>query len=362
MIASEADIIESFARHTLHFVDHLYIQFHNSYDSSKEIIEQLICEGLPISFEQNPDPGFRREAIGNELVHNLAKDSRFDFILPLDADEFIVVNSRSVLEDELETVRHGGGLTVNWLAYVPTEADNQADPNPITRIRHRTRSIHPLHKVFFAAKTLADDDIYLGDGNHDLLSRSYHEVPHHRSERIFLAHFPIRSSPQLVSKVIIGSSARALSTDFTENQSKHWRALLSDPSTSLEMPIKQLSDYAAYYLDDRQQDLINAPLLTSVKKLTYQELVKVDAFERVAAFLNAVKPYFVLQAGGAKVVNQADHRRLLGEVEFARHTVQMLHQQRQMLHTRYRRRFRLAALCVVVLLALVAYLILSNAK
>ena len=56
MVASECDIIESFARHTLCFADHLHIQFHNSYDASQEIVERLVAEGLPITFERNGDP------------------------------------------------------------------------------------------------------------------------------------------------------------------------------------------------------------------------------------------------------------------------------------------------------------------
>ena len=51
MVANESDIIEAFARHTLAFTDHLHIGFHNSYDTTREIIERLVDEGLSISHE-----------------------------------------------------------------------------------------------------------------------------------------------------------------------------------------------------------------------------------------------------------------------------------------------------------------------
>jgi hypothetical protein len=300
----------------------------------------------------------------NDLVRRVTSGDRFDFILPLDADEFIVADDRSVLEAELETVRRGGSLTVNWLAYVPTEHDNQADPNPVTRIRRRKCTIHPVHKAFFATDALTDDDIYLSDGNHDLLSRSYREVFNRRSERIFLAHFPIRSPPQLVSKVIIGSAARRLSPDFSEHQSKHWRALLGSPSTNLEMPMEQLSQYAIVYLDDEEQTLIDAPLETSVKELTYPDLAKVDVFQRVSEFISALVSYRVLRGGGGgDVASQAEHLQLLGEVEVARHAVQVLHQnvRAQYVRARQYRRFvwRLVAPCFLVMLVLITLLLIK---
>jgi len=144
MVASECDIIESFARHTLDFVDHLHIQFHNSYDSSRQIVENLIAEGLSISCEISTDPVFRRGVMGDSLLRRVACDSKFDFLLPLDADEFITAEDRMVLETELGAIPRVGALSVNWLSYVPTDQDDQTDPNPITRIRHRVRSLHPL--------------------------------------------------------------------------------------------------------------------------------------------------------------------------------------------------------------------------
>jgi hypothetical protein len=171
-----------------------------------------------------------------------------------------------------------------------------------------------------------------------------------------------------MSKVVIGSAARMLSPEFTEPQSRHWRALSSNPSITLEMPMRQLSRYAIDYLDDGEPKLIEAPLSTSVWKLTCQDLAKVDAFQRVSAFISAVASHRVLGAGGsggANAPNHAELRQLLGEVQIARHAVQVLYQDVRALKRVRRYQFRvwlLAATCVAALLAFVTYLLVSWAR
>ena len=152
MVANESDIIEAFARHTLAFTDHLHIAFHNSYDTTRDIVERLVDEGLSISHEQIDGPAFRRERLGSELIRKAASRNRFDYILPLDADEFIATASRDVLEAELAAAPAEGALSIAWLTYVPTGDDDAADPNPVTRIRHRlVRRIPASTKSFSAA-------------------------------------------------------------------------------------------------------------------------------------------------------------------------------------------------------------------
>ncbi|MCI6101295.1 MAG: glycosyltransferase family 2 protein [Selenomonas sp.] len=48
MVKNEMDIIESFVRHTLGFADLLIIADHKSTDRTREILEALRTEGLPL--------------------------------------------------------------------------------------------------------------------------------------------------------------------------------------------------------------------------------------------------------------------------------------------------------------------------
>jgi hypothetical protein len=361
MVANESDIIESFVRHTLAFVDHLHILFHNSYDPSQQIVERLIAERLPISFEIASSPAFRRERLGDALVRQVAAQQPCDYLLPLDADEFIVADSRTVLEAELAATPDIGALSLAWLPFVPTRHDDPDDPSPISRIRHRMRSPHPrVRKVFFNAAVLDHADVYLADGNHQLLSRQGREIPHREASQVFLAHYPVRSSQQFASKVVIGAMARRLSADFTENQSPHWRSSADDPDLTPDMPIERLSRYAIAYLSRGEPDLIEAPLSTEAGTLEYTDMVKVDAFARLRAFVDALVEAGALgglqtgagqSPGATECAEREEHRKLLMEVEETRRKMQLLHRHARRVREKVYRRARLVVVGAVVLSA-----------
>lgn len=351
-VANESDIVEAFVRHTLAFADRIYIVLHNSFDTSRAIVERLAAEGLPVTIDEERGVGFRREAMGDSLARRLANSGAWDFVLPLDADEFIVADDRAALEAELRAAPANGALSVPWLSYAPTRADDVADPNPITRIRHRLRTPHArFRKVFLPAAALSDGDLYLADGNHSLLSRGGHSVPERAARGVFLAHFPIRSGQQFVSKVRIGAVARELSDEFTENQSRHWRMLAADPSLRPDMPTERLTEIATDYLGaGGPGDLVEAPLATRIVSLRYADMIRVDALDRITAFCAAV-------AGACRAAkrgpdNDSDRQALLGEVETARRIVQGLHAQIDEIQARLARAqrwFALSASTIVVI-------------
>lgn len=326
-IANESDIVEAFVRHTLDFVDRIHIVFHNSFDSSRAIVERLAADGLPVTFEEDAEPGFRRERMADALARRLANSGQWDFVLPLDADEFIVATDRAALEAELSAAPADGALSVAWLCYAPTASDDAADGNPITRIRHRLRVPHPrFRKVFFRAAALDGGDVYLADGNHYLLSRSGRAVPETAAKGVFLAHYPIRSAQQFVSKVRMGAVARELSDDFTENQSRHWRALAADRALRPDMPCEKLTALAIDYLGaGAGGEMIEAPLATSVLALRYAGMIQVDALDRMTAFSIALAR--ARRIGVRNPHEDTDRQKVLGELETARRVLQRLHSQ-----------------------------------
>lgn len=335
VIGNELDILEAFVRHALTFADHLHIMFHNSYDTSQDIVARLIDEGLNISTEVAKDPAFRRELLGCELVRSATSRERFDYILPLDADEFIVANDRTVLEAELVAVPEVGALSLAWISYVPTPDDDQNDPNPVTRIRHRLPKPHPsVRKVFFRADLMERlEDVVLADGNHLLLSRQGRSIAERRSEHVYLAHYPVRSSAQITSKAVLGSIVRQVSPDFTDQQSRHWRAQISDPEFAAGRSDAQLQQIARMYLgEDGSVPLIDAPLDTNAKHLRYAHLIQVNPFARLArcvadlAAVGALRPVDASKGDGRKIkVMENEYRSLLGEVDGARRVTQHLH-------------------------------------
>lgn len=325
MVASECDVIEAFVRHSLIYVDHVHLQFHNCYDTSPEIVARLIAEGLAVSVEQSDTPVLRREHLGDALARRIAAQGTWDHILPLDADEFIVAESRAALEAALAGVPQPGALAVPWLSYVPQPDDDPLDPNPLTRIRNRLAEPHPgVRKVFFRAALLEGDDTYLADGNHHLLSRSGRAIREQPAVGIFLAHYPVRSAQQLVSKVRMGALARRLSPDFTEHQSRHWRSLAADRALGPEISPEALSRLAVSYLHAGGGVPVPAPLATAVRTLRHPDLIHVDASARLAGFAEAlVAP--ALHTDTPARASEAAYRTALAELDALRRIVQRTH-------------------------------------
>ena len=89
MVRNEADVIESFVRHTLRFADWLYITDHRSEDATREILSALVSEGLPILVTYYEQEGYAQSEIMTKQLYQ-AIDDGADIVLALDGDEFLL--------------------------------------------------------------------------------------------------------------------------------------------------------------------------------------------------------------------------------------------------------------------------------
>ena len=89
MVKNEADIIESFVRHTSRLVDVMYIIDHLSTDNTWVILNKLQAEGMPLILSRYNKADYSQSEVTTGLMWQSIKDGA-DWVLPLDADEFIV--------------------------------------------------------------------------------------------------------------------------------------------------------------------------------------------------------------------------------------------------------------------------------
>src|SRR5256885_4916637 len=121
--SNEADIIEAFVRHHAALLDHLLILEHNTLDGTREILDRLVEEGLPISVEHSSEPRFWQRVYSNRQLRMALEAHAADWVFPLDCDEFLVVPTRDDLEASL--ARAGAAhARVKWVTYVPTASDD----------------------------------------------------------------------------------------------------------------------------------------------------------------------------------------------------------------------------------------------
>jgi len=231
MVRNEADIVESFVRHNLQYLDHLVIVDHNSDDDTPAILQQLQRENLPITIEKETLLAFDQARRLTDDARNLAIAHKPDWIFCLDADEFLRTPSRAALESVLDGTP-GEAVVIPWQTYLPSEKVH--DPrNPLAQARERPR-VDPIPelKVVLSRKLALGTDWLLAHGNHGVSRAEVpgkYELLHTETlDGIALAHFPMRSPDQLVKKVTLGWFGHRLLLGReaeTTAQGWHWREL-----------------------------------------------------------------------------------------------------------------------------------------
>jgi hypothetical protein len=297
MIRNDADIVEPFVRHTLRLLDHLLVLVHCPEDGSGEILKALHAEGLPMTLVLDNEPAFLQGERLTWLARQAYAALNPDFIFPLDADEFIVPADRGVIESALSELPGGvPAARIRLRTFVPTARDPGGEPNPLRRIRHRSRSETEVHKVVLTRAFAADPTLVLDHGNHGLLrigalARQLAVAP---LPRLALAHYPVRSAAQLTNKTIVGYLAHlAAGRPRAEEQgiAIHWRRCYEDMIThGLTRGMTEPQLIAWFYnrhdAHPNLDELICEPM-PATDPLRYAHLVHNDAYASLARFAEA---------------------------------------------------------------------------
>ncbi len=190
-LKNEADVAEQFVRHTLAHVDRLIVQ-DNSEDGTPEILHALVREGLPLTVLPESTVGDFQARNTTQLMNWAAESA--DWVLPLDADEFI--KSERPLRDVLASVATGLGVyQLPWQTYV---YDREGGGNQVLRMTRRLQAEATQYSKVLAAKEVALEG---------KLCKGAHLVYGHENSPtlpdVYLAHYPIRSCAQWALKAVI---------------------------------------------------------------------------------------------------------------------------------------------------------------
>lgn len=199
MVRNEADIVEAFVRHTAALADAHLILDDGSTDSTPDILQALLAEGLPLTVEREDTPGYFQAERMSRLMKRAGEEMRADWVIPLDADEFLVPTGRR-LRRLLKGVHHP--ILIRWRTQVPSDGDDREDPNPTTRLKYRLeRESRVWCKV--AVPGSLTGRALLDPGNHDLTIDGISES-RPILDGAWLCHLPIRDPQQFAAKVAIG--------------------------------------------------------------------------------------------------------------------------------------------------------------
>ena len=197
---NEADILEAFVRHNAVYCDELVLLDHGSTDESPQITRYLQQEGFRLHLLRDATLGNVEVEQTNRLLKFAAVDLAADWILALDADEFITGSpNHSFLSS-------GGNeepccLKVRTRSYYvhPVKCDQLL--NPVEGMTHRLAVEEDCDfKVFVPGSLARSDDGRLTQGKHQYFIET-REAPTRILDGIALAHFSLRSPAQYAMKL-----------------------------------------------------------------------------------------------------------------------------------------------------------------
>lgn len=231
MVKNEVDVIETFVRHNLTFLDELHIIDHYSNDNTRKILTLLQQEGLPVYLYQVDEFSYQQETIMTTLLHHcLNQDPDIAYCLPIDADEFIDCPDKATFAHLIHSIPPDRVGLLFFNHYIPSSFE--FNPNFLTEFSEIRQEEMLISRVIIPRAQGLRGKFSTGyhfffENTEEGISFPYFaflpqkythfqqaiaakcEVIFQEAECV-LAHYPIRSHPQFLVKMLTGSVAMGI--------------------------------------------------------------------------------------------------------------------------------------------------------
>jgi hypothetical protein len=217
-------------------------------------------EGLPLDVRHEEAIGHRQSEVLSALAAEVAAVHDPDWLLPLDADEFLVSAAGDVRASLAALPRDVVSL-LPWRTYIPHASDKKTEGNVLLRMQHRRTEEDPqFSKVLIPAAVLREGRLTLPIGNHEVLVEREGVLcrcPAAAASGLALAHVPVRSHAQLERKILLGWPSNVARPDRQLNDCYHWKTLFEQCKEG-SLHEKNLTDIALRYTS--QKETVSASL------------------------------------------------------------------------------------------------------
>jgi Glycosyl transferase family 2 len=298
-VRNECDIIEAFARHNAAFFDRLYILDHRSTDATPRILSNLDEEGLPLTLSHADEAVFYQGPMMTQLIKRTLEDRDWDFVLPLDADEFIHAPNRAELEAVLSGLDEATVGLSNLVNYIPTANDDEDELDVLRRIVHRTRTIPDISckigKVSIPGAIIKQPGFSLNEGHHGVCVDGK-PVAERRLDGLSLAHFPVRSAEQFIMRAILCRLSWSLRSDYDPSWGWHYATFIEQLKAKPAVTAADLTEAALLYVDiynesgqtPHQKVLAFEPVTPAYGRLRFTDLIDVAVLPPVLDMMDAL--------------------------------------------------------------------------
>jgi hypothetical protein len=293
MVKNEADIIEASIRHNLHYVDLMAVIDNGSSDGTRQILEKLREEGLPLVLFDDPSFGHFQSEKVTEVYRRVVSIYQPQLVFLLDADEFIRATDRQSLESVLSRLQPGEQGLLPWLTHIPEPRATleQLLADPLGSAPWRRRQEDPLYyKAVIRRRSEDDLDIVIEQGNHRVRMKSGRAMPSAIVQGAYVAHLPVRSVSQVSAKAINGWQACVVRnrTRNVPGEAYQWQALYERLTSGQTLSPSDISEVALGYAQNirlgrtLQADAELDPTPALYGRLKYVSLGRHDPLAKVA--------------------------------------------------------------------------------
>jgi hypothetical protein len=269
-VQNEADIIESLCRYYCSFCDGILVTDNESSDSTRDISNSLVNEGLPVFVTDIKDIVLDRKIPIPSLrqCHSAIDYYGADIILPIDADEFLVNvdggNPRAILESLDETVEYHI-MRHNYVC--PREFDYK------TFYPYSTAKYVDLlsPKTVMSKFLIKDKNAYPAPGKHSFCYDDF--TPNIVDMKLLCYnHYPVRNTYQFMLKAILNWTLKLTlpyhqDADRRYGQSWHIKEFYEEikkTGTLSQGTLERLSAYNMSFIpNDNNYKLLEKPFDTS---------------------------------------------------------------------------------------------------
>lgn len=248
-IKNEADILESFIRYHLKIMDMMIILNNGSTDSSNSILNHLIDEGLPIIVIDDKDKYFEPFEKYNLMLEKAMNEFKADIVCPLDCDEFITCKNGNP-RNFIEKIPHNSYYLMKWRTYIPTVHDNDEILFVPKRVKHiRDETLETFYKAIITKELFYNFKAQLDIGNHDISfdNKFKNQINKITETELKIAHFPLRSINQTMSKVLVNYPNTLSRKVVKEGVSFHYTIMFNKIKKTGTLDMDDVTEFAKQY-------------------------------------------------------------------------------------------------------------------
>lgn len=264
-VKDEEDIIESFVRYHMNFVDGMIISDNYSNDSTLSILKKLKQEGLNIDILEDHNQYFDQNKKRKELFDYTFNKYNPDFIFPIDSDEFIATYDGTNPRDIIKNLDKTKLFHYKMVNYVINKNDDKNElfiPLKMQHIRIEDTKEGNTYKCFIPNKII-NKNLVLLMGCHSAKYINDDELEYETLDNLFLAHYPVRSKKQLMNKVIIGRLNNSSLHSRKEGLGFHQYEILDEIIKNGDISDKTLNEISKNYgIKDKKKikKIVKSPL------------------------------------------------------------------------------------------------------